>query len=167
MKNVTKRIVDYFPGFKSKLKAYENVLLTTEALEGLDQREAAFLKLAWFFECPEHEVFNIGLLYRHLDNEWLELALELIVDFYKKETFLIQRPSISLVRNNSDKYLPQKQFADFLTENGLDYDRRKLNVYLSRDKIPKPDLEISGTKYWCKETVEKFCYEEKHQKAKK
>ena len=73
MKRSTERIIEKFPNFKGKLKAYENILTVEEAMQGLTEVEAVFLRLACFFEAPEKESFNIGLLYHHLDNEWLEL----------------------------------------------------------------------------------------------
>ena len=36
-------------------------------MKGLTDVEAVFLKLAWFFEAPEQESFNIGLFYHHLN----------------------------------------------------------------------------------------------------
>lgn len=161
MKRSTKRIIEKFPNFKGKLKAYENILLMEEAMKGLTEVDAVFLKLAWFFEAPEQESFNIGLLYHHLDNEWLEFALELMSQFFREDTYLIQKPTHSILRENQDDYFNQKQFADFLSENGLNYDKRKLNVYYSRGKIPKADLELAGTPYWTKSTVEEYCLQEK------
>jgi hypothetical protein len=162
MKRSTKRIIEKFPNFKGKLKANENILLMEEAIKGLTEVDAVFLKLAWFFEAPEQESFNIGLLYHHLDNEWLEFALELMSQFFREDTYLIQKPTHSILRENQDDYFNQKKFADFLSENGLKYDKRKLNVYYSRGKIPKADLELAGTPYWSKSTVEEYCLQEKN-----
>jgi hypothetical protein len=142
MKRSTKRIIEKFPKFKRKLKAYENILSVEEAMKGLTGVEAVFLKLAWFFEDPEQESFNIGLLYHHLDNEWLEFALELMSQFFREDTYLIQNPTHSILRETPDDYFNQKQFADFLSEQGLNYDKRKLNVYYSRGKIPKQILNF-------------------------
>jgi hypothetical protein len=161
LKRSTKRIIDTFPHFEDKLMAYKNILLVEEAMKGLNPVEATFLKLAWFFEEPEHENFNIGLLYQYLDNDWLELALELITQFFKEDTYLIEQPTMSIIRNGNNEYFNQKHFADFLSENDLNYDKRKLSVYYSRGKIPKPDVELAGTPYWSKSTVEYFCEQEK------
>ncbi|MCM3653387.1 hypothetical protein [Metabacillus litoralis] len=103
----------------------------------------------------------VGLLYKHLDNDWLELALELIAQFFREETYLIQEPVLSFIRKGSNEYFNQTQFADFLSERGLKYDKRKLNVYYKRGKLPKIDVEISGTPFWSKSTVEDFCEQEK------
>jgi hypothetical protein len=147
LKKATKQIIEIFPNLEEKKE--------------LNEVEATFLKLACFFEDPEHQDFNIGLLYKHLDNDWLELALELMVQFFSEDTYLIKRPALSFVRKGSNGYFNQKQFADFLAENGLNYDKRKLNVYYKRGKISEPDLEIGGTTYWSKASVEKFCEQEK------
>jgi hypothetical protein len=103
----------------------------------------------------------VGLLYKHLDNDWLELALELIAQFFREETYLIQEPVLSFIRKGSNEYFNQTQFADFLSERGLKYDKLKLNFYYKRGKLPKIDVEISGTPFWSKSTVEDFCEQEK------
>ncbi|MCM2534492.1 hypothetical protein NDK43_21795 [Neobacillus pocheonensis] len=69
--------------------------------------------------------------------------------------------SHSILRDTPADYFNQKQFADFLSEHGLNYDKRKLNVYYSRGKIPKADFELAGIPYWCKSKVEEFCEQEK------
>lgn len=160
MKKTTKKIVESFPMLESKLHAYENSFLREEALESLSEVERAFLKLAWFFEQPKHESFDLRILYQHLDDQRLELALGLIVGFFREDTFLITQPSFLLIREG-DEYLNQIQFADYLREQGLKYDRSKLNVYYKRGKIPKADVELSGTPYWSKKTVERYCEQEK------
>ena len=83
-----------------------------------------------------------------------------MVHFFLKDTYLIQKPTLSILREPGENYFNQKQFADFLSEHGLNYDKRKLNVYYSRGKIPKADVELSGTPYWSKSTVEGFCKQE-------
>ncbi|QWC25155.1 hypothetical protein KJK41_22060 (plasmid) [Bacillus haikouensis] len=160
MKKTTGRIVETFPQFKGKLKAYENPMLVEEAQKGLNEIQATFLQLAWFFEDPENEAFDMGLLYRHLDNDWLEWALELITEYFRNDTYLIQKPTYSLIREGSD-YKNMSQFADYLSEQGLRYDRQKLNLYFKRGKVPQPDLVVGGIKYWSKETVQSYGEQEK------
>ena len=155
MKYATRRILETFPAFKGEVHAYENRQLVEEALKGLDDVQTTFLQLAWFFEDPESETFDIGLLYRHLDNEWLEFALELITEYFQKDTYLIQKPTYSLIREDSD-YKSMSQFAEYLSEQGLRYDRQKLNLYFERGKVPQPDLVIGGIKYWSGETVQSY-----------
>ncbi|MDR0140156.1 hypothetical protein RFW18_20545 [Metabacillus idriensis] len=161
MKQSTGRILDTFPVIKGKMNAYENSLSAEEAMEGLNPVEATFLRLAWYFEDPEHQSFDIGLLYRQLDNDMLELALELMALFFKEDTFLIKKPGLSFVRKGSNDFFSQKQFADYLKENGLNFDKSKLNVYYRRGKIPEPELDLAGRVYWSKTLVERFCEKEK------
>jgi hypothetical protein len=160
MKKTTGRIVELFPEFLGKLKAYESPSLMEEAQEGLNEIQATFLKLAWFFENPEHEHFNIGSLYRHLENDWLEFALELITEYFREDTYLIRQPSYSLIKDGSD-HLSLSQFADYLSEQGLRYNRQKLNLYYERGKVPEPDLVVGGTKYWSIKTARSFGEDEK------
>ena len=158
MNKATKRIIELFPSFEAMLKDSDHI---QDAVKELDDIEGTFLRLACFFQDPDQKMFNIGLLYKHLDNDWLELALELMVEFFKEDTFLIQKPNLSFVRKESNDYYTQKTFADYLLENGLNYDKRKLNVYFHRGKLPEPDLKLGGTPYWHKKSVEKFCEQEK------
>ena len=48
--------------------------------------EHIFLKLALFFEYPEEVHFDLSSLYKNLDNDWLEWALELITRFFQEDT---------------------------------------------------------------------------------
>lgn len=160
MKRTTGRIVETFPQFKGKLKAYENPMLMEKAQKGLNEIQATFLQLAWFFEDPENEAFDMGLLYRHLDNDWLEWALELITEYFRKDTYLIQEPTYSLIREGLE-YKSMSQFADYLSEQGLRYDRQKINLYFERGKVPQPDLVVGGVKYWSDETVQSYGEKEK------
>ena len=160
MKKTTRRIIDEFPKLGGKLQAYENTLSKEEALKGLTEVQATFLKLMWFFEDPEKESFDIGLLYRHLDNDWLEFALALIAEYFREDTYLIQKPSYCLIKDGSD-FFSMSQFADYLSSQGLRYDRQKLNLYFERGKVPQPDLVVGGIKYWSGKTVQKYVEQEK------
>ncbi|MGM0867468.1 MAG: hypothetical protein ACQEWF_22665 [Bacillota bacterium] len=163
MKRTTRRVVKTFPKFEDQLKAYESDVLADDALEGLDDVQATFLQLAWFFEDPEHEHFDLSLLYRHLDNDWLEFALELVTEYFREDTYLIQNPSYSLIKEGSD-FLSMSQFAHYLREQGLRYDRHKLHLYYGRGKVPQADLVVGGIRYWSKKTVERFGEQEKSRK---
>ena len=78
---------------------------------------------------------------------------------------------MSLARNQGAKinnfdsllcpWLHERWYYPYLKENGLKYDKRKLNVYYHRGKIPEPDLELGGTTYWSRASVESFCEQEK------
>jgi protein involved in sex pheromone biosynthesis len=155
MKKATRRIIEKFPKFEARLNNHENISLDESVLKELDQVQGTFLKLAWFFEAPKKESFDLGSLYRHLDNDWLEFALELITEYFREDTYLIQKPSYSLIKDGSD-YLSLSQFAEELRKRGLRYDRQKLNLYFERGKVPQPELVIGGVKYWSKKTVQLY-----------
>lgn len=161
MKISTSKIIEKFPKFKEHIHAYENMLLVHDALKNLNDFEATFIKLIWFFENPEKENFDLRSFYLYLDNDWLEFALELITEYFREDTFLISEPKYALIKDGS-KYLSSSQFASYLTENGLNYDRQKLNLYYNRGIVPKPDITIAGVKYWSKKTVESFKEHEKN-----
>ncbi|MEK5066843.1 hypothetical protein [Cytobacillus sp. FSL R5-0596] len=154
MKKATQRIIEKFPNLKEKLNNDENLFLSEEVQE-LDETQITFLKLACFFEAPDKRSFDLGYLYRSLDNDWLEFALELITEYFRDDTYLIQKPSYSLIKEGSDFY-SMAQFADELNKRGLRYDRQKLNLYFQRGKVPQPDLVIGGVKYWSEKTVQLY-----------
>ena len=161
MKNTTKRIVEKFPNLKEKIVEKTGKLDSVDDdIQSFNPVERTFLQLALFFEHPEKAHFDLASLYKDLDNDWLEWALELITQFFQEDTFLIQNPSFMIIKDGSD-YLNLTQFAQFLTEQGLRYDRQKVNLYYERGKIPQPDLWIGGTKYWSRDTATKYSKEEK------
>ncbi len=161
MKNTTQRIVEKFPNLKEKLLDINGSgLVVADDIQSLDSVECTFLKLALFFENPKNAHFDLASLYKHLDNDWLEWALELITHFFQEDTFLIQHPSFTMIKDGSD-YLNLTQFAQFLTDQGLRYDRQKVNLYYERGKIPQPDLLIGGTKYWSRATASRYMEQEK------
>lgn len=156
MKKATEKVLEIFPVLERKITAYENVLLIEEAIMGLNEIERTFLKLVWYFEEPESQSFDMRNLYLHLTDEWLELTLELITDYFREETYLIQTKSTFSIVKEEDEYLGMSQFADYLTENGLKYTKQRINMAYKRGKMVEPDLVISGVKYWSIETAEKF-----------
>ncbi|MCM3089152.1 hypothetical protein M3557_14630 [Bhargavaea ginsengi] len=154
MKHATQRIIEEFPILEEKID-FKNVSCNRKVFEGLNETESTFLRLAYFFENPDEVSFDIGQLYRYLNNGWLELALELITEYFRKDTYLIQSPTYSLIKDGSE-YYTNAQFADELTRRGLNYDRTKLHVYSERGKVPKWDLVVGGMKYWHKDTVQAY-----------
>ncbi|MBR7796641.1 hypothetical protein GT022_11365 [Agaribacter marinus] len=84
MKKATQRIIERLPELEERIHAIEGNMCSEGTLEGLDQIQSTFLKLACFFEGTESEKYYLGYLYRSLDNDWLEFAFELIAeDFFE------------------------------------------------------------------------------------
>ena len=159
MKKSTEMILKHFPILENHINDSGSAVLRDSILTELNSTERTFLCLAWFFENPDIESFNLETLYKNLDNDWLSIALELIVYFFANDTYLINEPTFSLVTEKSE-YLNQANFTKFLNEHknvhGKNFSRAMLNSYLNRGIIPEPDLELAGTKYWLKETCEEY-----------
>lgn len=158
MKHATQEVIFYFPVLESYLTDRESVILSNEALSNMSDAEEVFLRLIWFFENPNQGNFNLESLYQKLDNDWLEFAIEVIDLFFKKDTYLIEKPTTSFI-SEKKVYYNQKEFADFLTEHGVPFSRPKLNTYMNRNKLPQPDLVVSETKYWLTSTCFKYLEE--------
>lgn len=154
MKNTTQKIINQFPQLKPLLDESNKEVLKTSST--LSELEKTFLQLARFFEKPNEEAFSLQLLYQHLEDEWLEFALQLIVEFFRNETYLIKNPNFSIIRDSQD-YYTQSDFARFLQEKGFpDYTQNKVAVYKKRGKFPKEDILIAGKPYWSRYTAEIF-----------
>lgn len=159
MKKSSTMILDKFPFFEKHLNDYDSTILTDNALSEYSKTEQVFLRLLWFFENPDNENFNLESLYKHLSDGWLSFALESIVIFFKEDTYLMKKPSFSLVTEKS-AYYNQSDFVRFLNENKhlheLNFSRPMFNTYLKRGHIPEPDLVVGGSKYWTKESCETY-----------
>lgn len=159
MKVATKKIIEYFPYLEKLIPDSESVILEQQTLDNLNDTEQVFLKMIWFFERPDDNNFNLYDLLRYIDKDWLSFALESIVVYFSDDTYLIDEPTFSLITDDK-VYLNQNNFTNFLNENkekhGRKFSRPMLNTYLKRGVIPNPDLTISDTKYWLKETCEKY-----------
>ena len=131
MKKTTQRIVEKFPNLKDKvLERQGSGLVIVDDYAISRSSGAIFLKLALFFESPEKAHFDLASIYKDLDNDWLEWALELITQYFQEDTFLIQNPSFTMIKDGSD-YLNLTQFAQFLTEQGLLKElKTKINYYM-------------------------------------
>lgn len=151
LKKSTQMILESLPMLKSYIEDKEN------DLEKLNQIESTFLKLALFFEKPNDNQFELNELLQHLSDDWLLLALNSINTYFQRDTYLIKNPTHSFIDGNN--YLNQKDFVEYLNENGEKYSEAKMSVYIQREIIPKPDLILSGTRYWLKSTCEMFLNE--------
>lgn len=148
MKQSTQMVLESIPLLENYMKGDK------KKLEGLNQVETTFLNLIKFFENPDEYHFELNSMLENLSDEWLLLALNSINVFFAKDTYLIKSPSHSYI-DGSD-YLNQKDFVNYLNENGEKYSEAKMSVYIKRNIIPEPDLIISDTRYWLKSTCKNF-----------
>jgi|SRR5690625_1172352 len=159
MKKSTEMILCAFPMFEKHINDYDSVILRERILSSIEQPHQTFIQLLWFFENPDNERFNLEVIYKNLDDHWLSFALETIATFFLEDINLIKESTFLLIKEN-DKFLKQSDFVVLLNEHkkdhGMSFSRPMLNTYLKRGSIPRPDLIISGQRYWRKETCNDY-----------
>jgi hypothetical protein len=155
MKKATSLIIEKMPYLEKHVQADHNMLVRQHALDALDDEiERTFLQLIWFFEEPKINDFDLKNLYRHLENDWLVFALDVIDFYFKEDTYLIQESSDSVLV--SDDYLDQSAASRYLEAKGLHFPQGKIATYILRGTFPKEDLIISGKKFWRKNTMDNY-----------
>lgn len=158
MKNSIKYISEYYPKVIKKLEQTD--------LE-LNEEEKVFLQLVLFFQSPDLQKFDLSLLYKHFDGEEIRIALNAILTFFKKDTYLLASDTQTFSIINEDELFNQKMFSQYLRDNGYPtMDSRVLNVYYSRGLLPTPDLVIGKVPYWSKAKVVNYAKTLKEERPK-
>lgn len=129
MKNASDKIIQMFPSLQSE---HQKLTVTEEI----------FKKLLEFFEHPYEKDFPLSLLLK-LDAEMRQFALTCLHTFFQTK--------------DMRDFLPQKDFAQYLTDKGFHYSEAKLSVYKRRGLLPVPDLVLANRQYWHIQTVKTFC----------
>lgn len=164
MKQSTKRIMEYMPMLEQHLELIEQ----GKSLEGLYEDhhhlQKTFLQLIAFFENPDVYNFSMQELKDTIQDEWLELALESVMHYFYKDTYLIKSSTVSVIKED-EPYYNQTDFAKRLSEAGFKYDRNKVHVYHKRGVIPPADLKVADAIYWKENTVDAFIREQKKEKG--
>lgn len=150
-KKATELILNYFPMLSDMM--IDDDQTTTK--KDLSETESVFHQMALFFQNPKEHTFDIGLVYSHLQGDWVSFAFECLETFFKDDTFLLPK-DYSMTINDHDPLLNQSSFAKRLNESGLKFDRKKLSVYYERGKLPKNDALIEGKPYWLTSTVREY-----------
>lgn len=161
MKKSLDQIYNLYPNVAKKMKK-EDVVLTNV--------EDVFYQLALFANDPDTYSFNLTLIYKNLTDDHLVFALETIIEFFQKDTYLIKDKKVSFIRNTdeTEELYNQTMFAKYLSENGLtSYSPRSINVYYERGKLPKADKIINKKPHWYESTVELFLENKKSDSRKK
>lgn len=160
IKNATRKVIKYFPSLKDKVEFYNDKELAEKELVNLNEVKAVFLRLIWFFENPDEQDFSIQYLYKHLNNDWLRLALEVITEYFEEDTYLLineKKSNTSLIKEDKVKdLLSMKEVSELLMSCGYNYYPQKIATYLKRNKFVEPDVIISNIKYWKPHTIDKF-----------
>ncbi|HDR6289232.1 TPA: hypothetical protein QCU33_005363 [Bacillus cereus] len=156
MGQTVRLVLEHFPQLEKHIHAYENLFASQQAFDSLgSEEERVFLKMIWFFEKPEENSFDVSCLYKHVSNERLVFALDLLAHYFKYDTSLISNVDHSLILSAED-YVSQSDFGRLLQSVGLNYNQRKIAMYRSRGKFVKEDVTVAGVPYWSKHTVEKY-----------
>jgi hypothetical protein len=159
MKRAVQQIFERYPNVKKKIQGEETIPLTNI--------ENVFYQLALFCNDPQTYSFDLSLFYKYLENDDLIFAIQTVIAFFQKDTYLIQDKKHFFINSDeikNQKLYNQTMFAKYLSENGLNYSPNKLGVYYRRGKIPNPDLVINGTPYWFQSTVQMYLNEQINEK---
>lgn len=156
MKKATKMVIEKFPYLEKHVHAHENVLARQQVLSEVESAlDETFIEMIWFFENPDKNNFDLQKIYKTLSDEWLLFALDVIHVFFKDDIYLIKKSLESIIV--SDDYVDQAGASRQLIKSGLEtYTQNKIATYIYRDMFPKPDLVISGKKFWRKETILRY-----------
>lgn len=144
-------ILKQFPMFAERLDNDDQIMTKKD----LDQVEKVFYEMCLFFKNPVDCSFDMGLLYKYLQDDWVKFAFECLETFFKNDTFLLSN-DYTLILTDKDPLLNQTSFAKCLNDAGIKFDRKKLNVYYERGKLPKVDAMIEGKPYWLESTVQEY-----------
>ncbi|QII26931.1 hypothetical protein G3M81_22845 [Bacillus paralicheniformis] len=166
--NAIKKIYERFPKIEKKVENPNDPQIS------LTNQEAVFYQLAQFFMKPETFQFSLNMIYDYLRDESLLFAIEVIIEFFQKDTTLVKDVEQTYYDSAllKEKIVGQKEFARMVEEGieGVKFKPSMVHIYWHRQsgRIPNSDLIIDGTPYWKKGTVESFIEKEKeYREAKK
>lgn len=150
MTKYIKAIFNQYPNVKNKYEG-EDIMLSTV--------ENVFYKLVLFFQEPNKYAFELNLIYAYLNENDLAFAIKSVVDFFHAEKEL---KGISLYDSlDKNEIYNAVMFANYLTNNGINYSSGKLRMYYERGIIPNADTFINGVPHWFENTVKDFTKKQK------
>lgn len=160
MKKSIEKIYTKFPMLSAHLNDSDTI-----AKKELAKEEYVFLKMIKFFNETE-ESFDVALLKENLERDWLAFALDVLNTYFKEDTYLMPEDQ-SMTIYEHDPLLNQTAFAQFLSDNGLNFDRRKFSTYRGRGLMPYPDVTIAGIPYWKTSTAKDYLNDKTDNEAEK
>ncbi|CAI6330877.1 hypothetical protein [Bacillus subtilis] len=165
--NSIKKIYERYPKIEEKHKNPNDPQLI------LTNQEAVFYQLAEFFKKPDEVQFSLNMIYNYLKNDELLFAIQVMIEFFQKDTSLTQdiEQSFYDTQLSRENILGQKSFAELVQKSmpGVKFKPSMVHVYWKRKtgRIPNADLIIDGTPYWKETTVKSFIEKEKVYRADK
>lgn len=117
--------------------------------------------LCLFFENPNEKSFDLKELYNSSNISDMKTGIKAIEYFFHTSTYVLQTDTDNSSYLDGEtpmygSYMNQSEAARYLTEQGVPFTRGKVSVYVQRDTFPKPDLTVSNTNYWLKETLYQY-----------
>ncbi|MCM3227538.1 hypothetical protein [Terribacillus saccharophilus] len=151
------KVIERYPNIKPKLDDPHNLEVVLTNQEGL------FYQLVRFFQDPSSVQFNLNSIYDYLQNEEIIFALEVIIDFFQRDTNLTRKVDKNFYNMHEVTKNPlykQTTFVEKMDElvEGHKLSKPALHTLYRRgsDKIPNPILIIGGTPYWDEPTVVRY-----------
>ena len=122
MKNATMEILAKCPNLRFYVESKEQQY----DLKSLNKNEQVLVALARFFEYEES--FDLNQLFKEMDSDWIEFAMDRLLTYFHSDTYLTKSPKPLIIKNPND-LLNQKDFGDLMNEDGGNMDPRKFTCY--------------------------------------
>lgn len=149
MKKATMEILAKCPNLKFHVESKE----TQHDLKTLNINEQVLVALARFFE--HEESFDLNQLFKEMDSDWIEFAMDRLLTYFYSDTYLTKSPKPLVIKNPND-LLSQKDFGDLMNEHGGNMDTKKIHMLRKRGRLPTETTLIGGKPYWLKEQIETY-----------
>nr|WP_173026376.1 hypothetical protein [Aeromonas sp. Ne-1]AKO69677.1 hypothetical protein [Aeromonas sp. Ne-1] len=97
-----KYVLNFFPILENYLN--DKYLNPSIAVNSLTQVEKVFLNMCEFFKNPREHSFDFQLVYLHLKEEEVIIALKALSIFSKEDCYSISKPAISYTGKHKSEY---------------------------------------------------------------
>ncbi|MFC6038908.1 hypothetical protein ACFPYN_05495 [Paenisporosarcina macmurdoensis] len=151
MKKATMEILAKCPNLRFYVESKE----TQHDLKSLNKNEQVLVALARFFEYEES--FDLNQLFKEVDSDWIEFAMDRLLTYFYSDTYLTKSPKPLIIKHPND-LLSQKDFGDLMNEHGGNMDTKKIHMLRKRGKLPTETALIGGKPYWLKEQIETYIH---------
>lgn len=125
-------------------------------LKSLNKNEQVLVALTRFFE--HEESFDLNQLFKEMDSDWIEFAMDRLLTYFHSDTYLTKSPKLLVIKSPTD-LLSQKDFGDLMNEHGGNMDTKKIHMLRKRGKLPTEKALIGGKPYWLKEQIETYIHD--------
>ena len=152
MKKATMEILAKCPNLRFYVESKEQ----QHDLKSLNKNEQVLVALTRFFE--HEESFDLNQLFKEMDSDWIEFAMDRLLTYFYSDTYLTKSPKPLIIKNPND-LLSQKDFGDLMNEHGANMDAKKIHMLRKRGKLPIETALIGGKPYWLKEEIETYIHD--------